>query len=70
MVALCLFEFTHFGARVAFELVRCHPKVLVGKHLVRSPNYQPPGTFVASGEGPGGRPPSPASRAWRRGVVG
>ncbi|WP_214369156.1 MEDS domain-containing protein [Pseudonocardia sp. H11422] len=54
---LCLYDVTQFGAGVLIDVIRTHPKVLVGSLVVDNPYFIPPDEFLATRRHGGTAPP-------------
>ncbi|MHA6794366.1 MEDS domain-containing protein [Pseudonocardia bannensis] len=64
MGVLCLYDVAQFGAGVLIDVIRTHPKVLVGSLVVENPYFIPPEEFLATRQQDGtALPPSAAEAA-------
>src|ERR1700684_4505700 len=50
-VILCLYDLERFGGDSVVDLLRTHPKVLVGKMVLENPYYLEPDEFLAVAQG-------------------
>ena len=50
-VTLCLYDLERFGGDSVVDLLRTHPKVLVGKMVLENPYYLGPDEFLAVAQG-------------------
>jgi hypothetical protein len=46
-VILCLYDLGRFGGGILVDLLRTHPKVLLGGMVIENPHFLPPEAFVA-----------------------
>jgi hypothetical protein len=47
-VILCLYDLDHFGGEVLIDILKTHPKVLMGNTVLENLYYVPPDEFLAS----------------------
>jgi hypothetical protein len=47
-VILCLYDLDHFGGEVLVDILKTHPKVLMGGTVLENLYYVPPDEFLAS----------------------
>jgi hypothetical protein len=45
---LCLYDLERFGGGILMELMKTHPKLLLGGMLLENPHYVPPDEYLAS----------------------
>jgi hypothetical protein len=66
-VILCLYDLSRFGGGMIVNLLRTHPRVLVGSVLMENPYYQSPDEFLAGsalGDGRTAVPPIEEAAQW------
>jgi hypothetical protein len=51
-VILCLYDLEQFGGDIVVNLLRTHPKVLMGGMVVENPYFQEPDELLAIASGP------------------
>jgi len=47
-VILCLYDLNHFGGGIVMDLLKTHPKLLIGGQVVENPYYLTPDEFLTS----------------------
>ena len=45
---LCLYDISRFGGGVVVDLLKTHPKILLGGLVLENPNYMTPAEFLAT----------------------
>src|SRR3954466_496567 len=60
-VLLCLYDLAQFGGGIILDLVRTHPKVLLGGGLIDNPNFLTPDEYRATRSCPSPRALPPRS---------
>jgi hypothetical protein len=44
---LCLYDLAHFGGSMLVDVLRTHPKLLLGGMIIENPHYLTPNEFRA-----------------------
>jgi hypothetical protein len=60
---ICLYDLDRFGGGFMIDLLRTHPKLLMGGLLLENPHWRPPGSFVPAGAPRRRQPSSGTGRA-------
>jgi hypothetical protein len=67
-VILCLYDLGRFGGGIVVDLLRTHPKVLLGGMVIENPHFLPPETFLAGLAGSAAEIPQQEIEVFTRGV--